>query len=64
VSVSELQGLWSRAFGVAVTAIHDAQLAETLEPDFCALELRRIQAEREWLARFDWPFRARGRPLP
>jgi len=30
------------------------RIAKTLPSDFCALELKRIHAEREWLARVDW----------
>jgi hypothetical protein len=62
VSVAELEGLWFHALDTAVTAVHDGELAETLDPDFCVMELRRIRAEREWLAHFTWPERRRGRP--
>jgi hypothetical protein len=63
VSVAELKGLWFHAFDAAVTAVHDDELAETLDPDFCDMELRRIRAERE-LTRFEWPARRRGHRLP
>jgi hypothetical protein len=64
VSVAELKGLWFHALDAAVAAVHDGELAKTLDPDFCLIQLRRIRAEREWLARFAWPERVRGRQLP
>lgn len=64
MSAAELEGLWLRAFDAAATAVRDGELAETLDHEFCVLELRRIRAEREWLARFEWPFRPHGARRP
>jgi len=64
VSAAELEGLWSHALDAAVVAVQDADRADIVDHEFCVLELRRIRAEREWLARFEWPFRRRGCRFP
>jgi hypothetical protein len=50
MTAPELKTLWRHALDTADAAIDAGRRAGTLAPAFCALELRHIRAEREWLS--------------
>jgi hypothetical protein len=55
MTVPELKALWRHALDTADGAIDAGRKAGTLAPDFCALELRHIRREREWLTEIKLP---------